>query len=227
VQRDDLPREGQERGESSRDNGGVTTVRSLALAVPLFLVVAQGAAAQEGFRVEVVPSVGYRTGATLNESASGAEYDVEPSASWGALADVSLGSPGLFVEVAWTRQESRVPYANAFGKGLNEVSFDSFLVGGHWDAAPRATVRPFLGALVGVTRIEAPGSAVTRFTAALSGGVKLMASRSFGARLEARALGVFSGGSAGGLCGPQGCTVGLSGWGTLQADLSAGVLVAF
>lgn len=165
MQRDDLPREGQERGESSRDNGGVTTVRSLALAVPLFLVVAQGAAAQEGFRVEVVPSVGYRTGATLNESASGAEYDVEPSASWGAL--------------------------------------------------------------VVVTRIEAPGSAVTRFTAALSGGVKLMASRSFGARLEARALGVFSGGSAGGLCGPQGCTVGLSGWGTLQADLSAGVLVAF
>ena len=36
-----------------------------------------------------------------------------------------------------------------------------------------------------------------------------------------------SGGSTAGLCGGSGCTIGLSGWGAFQADLAAGVLVAF
>lgn len=204
----------------------VSALRTSTLALALAL--APGAAlAQTTFHMEVGAAVGYRTGGSLTESATGAKYEIDDSSSLGAFADVQVGSPGLFVEVAWTRQESRVPYVNAFGKGQNDVSLDSLLVGGQWDAAPRATVRPFLSALVGATRIEVPGSADTRFTAALSGGVKLMASETFGARLEARALAIFSGGSASGLCGPSGCTIGMTGWGTLQADFSAGLLLGF
>jgi hypothetical protein len=193
----------------------------------LLILAAASASAQTPFRVEVAPTVGYRTGASLFDSGAGETFDVESSASWGAVADVSLGAPGLFFEVAWTRQETRVSFDDAFGPGLHDVTLDSFLAGGQWDAAPRSPIRPFLSALVGATRIEAPGSAATHFTAALGGGAKLMASDTFGVRLEARAIAVFSGGSATGLCGGSGCTIGLSGWGTLQADLSAGILIAF
>jgi hypothetical protein len=204
----------------------VSALRTSALALLLALA-PTAALAQTTFHMEVAVSAGYRTGGSLTESTSGATYDIESSSSFGAVADVQLVSPGLFVEVAWTRQESSVPAENAFGKGLNEVSLDSFLVGGQWDMAPRSAVRPFLAALVGATRIEAPGSSTTQFTATLSGGVKLMATDSFGVRLEARAIGIFSGGSASGLCGPAGCTIGMTGWGTLQADFSGGVLLGF
>ena len=205
---------------------GVRRPRLGTLAVPLFLAAAS-ASAQAPFRVELAPTVGYRTGASFFDSGAGETYDVESSTSWGAVADVSLGGPGLFLELAWTRQETRVSFDDAFGPGLHDVTLDSLLAGGQWDSAPRSPIRPFLTALVGATRIEAPGSAATHFTAALSGGVKLMASDTFGVRLEARAIAIFSGGSAAGLCGGSGCTIGLSGWGTLQADLSGGVLIAF
>ncbi len=202
----------------------MTRVRLL-LALPLLLAGA-AARAQTPTRVEVAPTVGWRSATTLDDSGNGASYDVEASTSWGAVADVAVG-PGLFFEVAWTRQESRTTFGDAFGPGLHDVTLDSFLLGGQWCSAPRATVRPFLSALVGATRLDAPGSAATRFTAALGGGVKLMASDTFGVRLEARGIAVFSGGSGSGLCGPSGCTIGLSGWGSLQADLSGGILLAF
>lgn len=67
----------------------------------------------------------------------------------------------------------------------------------------------------------------TSFTASLSGGVKLMVNRTFGVRLEARALALFSGGSLRGLCQWSDCLVGLTGWGTLQAEASVGTLFSF
>ena len=208
-----------------RDNAGVKRLRAVAFAA--LVLGCAPVCAQTALRVEVTPTVGYRTGASLVESETGESWDVEPGTCWGAVADVGLGSPGLFGEVAWTRQDTRVSFDDAFGPGLNDLTLDSFLVGGHWDTAPRSPVRPFLAALVGVTRVEAPGSAETHFTASLSAGVKLMASDTFGVRLEARGLAIFSGGSTAGLCGGSGCTIGLSGWGAFQADLAAGVLVAF
>ena len=202
------------------------TVRPLLLAVPL-LFFAHAAPAQSPPRFEVAPFVAWRSGASLSGPGAGGTYDVEPSAAWGVALDLSLGSPGLFGEAVYTRQESRVPYDDAFGPDRNDVTFDTLLVGGQWVPSPRDPIRPFLSALVGVTRIAAEGSDVTHFAGSLSGGVKLMASDSFGVRLEARALALFSGGSAAGLCGDSGCTIGLSGWGTLQADVSAGVVLAF
>ena len=141
--------------------------------------------AQAPLRVEVAASVGWRTGAALLDSGDGGTYDVEASSSWGVVADVSLGSPGLFGELAWTRQASRISFDDAFGPGRSDVTLDSFLVGGQWVSTPREPIRPFLAAHVGITRIEVPGSSVSHFTASLSGGVKLMASDAFGVRLEA------------------------------------------
>jgi hypothetical protein len=204
----------------------VRSLPALLLAAPLLLA-GPGALAQAPQRAEIAPTVGWRTGGEFRDSATGATYDLEASSSWGAVANVSLGPPGLFLEVAWTRQESRVSFDDAFGPGLHDVTLDSLLVGGQWVSSPRSPVRPFLSALVGATRMDAPGSDTTRFTAALGAGLKLMANDTFGVRLEARALAIFGGSSAAGLCGGSGCTIGFTGWGSLQADLAAGAILAF
>ena len=110
-------------------------MKRVLLALPLLLLPAAGRA--QDFRVEVAPTVGWRSAATLDDSGSGASYDVEAATSWGAVADVSVGR-GLYFEVAWTRQESRTSLDDAFGPGLHDVTLDSFLLGGQWCPAPRA-----------------------------------------------------------------------------------------
>lgn len=203
--------------------------RSVLVVLPFLcaLLAAPASLAQQTFYVEVSPFVGWRSGGSLAESTTGGVYSIEGSSSYGAVADVSLGSPGLFAEIAWTRQETRVSYRDAFGPGLDALTLDTFLVGGQWDAAPRALFRPFLSAGVGVTRLEAPGSAATVFTGALSGGVKVMPLANFGIRLEARGLALFGGGRTDAFCNPSGCTVGFTGGGIFQGEVTAGLVVAF
>lgn len=191
----------------------------------MLLLTSGTALAQAQPRLELAPMVGARVGGSVEDPATGATYDLDSSGAWGLVADVALGSPGLFFEAVYTRQSTELSPGDGFGPG--DVTLDTLLVGGQWVSSPRAPVRPFLSALVGATRMGSPAGSATHFTAALSGGVKLMASDSFGLRLEARALAIFAGGAAAGLCGDSGCAVGLAGWGTLQADLAAGVVLAF
>lgn len=197
------------------------------LLLALLTLSAVPAFAQDPLRIQITPQVGYRTGGSLTESANGAQYTLDASTSWGAVADVALGGKGRYVELAWLRQETKVPYANAFGPGQSELTLDTFLVGGHWDTAPDSLFRPFLSGLVGLTRLDAAGSGTTRFTASLSGGVKVMPVENFGLRFEARGLYIVGGGGSSAFCGPSGCTIGFSSSGMLQGDFSAGVVIAF
>ncbi len=198
-----------------------------ALALLGLLLAAAPAAAQEPMRIQITPDIGYRTGGSLTESANGAQYTINSSASWGAVADVALGGKGRYVELAWLRQETKASFPNAFGPGQSDLTLDTFLVGGHWDAAPESLFRPFLSGLVGITTFDAAGSSATRFTASLSGGVKVMPLENFGLRFEARALYIVGGGGSSAFCGSSGCTIGFSSTGELQGDFSAGLVVAF
>jgi len=199
----------------------------LALGILLSPVCGHVAMAGDGFRVEIAPMIGCRVGGGFYDSHTGVVYDVEPSLAYGVIADISLDHPEAFLEIVWSRHQPQLDSSRASGSAPDEVTFDTFLFGGQWDAAPEAKVRPFLAGLVGVTVLQAGGNSTSRFAAALSGGVKLMPSKNFGARLEARALGVFAGGSTAGLCGASGCTILISGWGLLLFDVSGGLIVAF
>ncbi len=205
----------------------MTRALSPAPAALLFLVLLADAANAQETRVEITPFVGYRTGGGVTDSATGAKYSLGASASWGAVADVSFGGPGRWVELLWTRQETTVPNADAFGPSQSSLTLDTFLVGGRWETAPNSTLSPFLAGLVGLTRLDAAGSGTSRFTASLSGGVKVMPLPNFGLRLEARALAIFATGGSSAFCGMSGCTVGFTGWGELQGEFSAGLVVAF
>jgi hypothetical protein len=200
------------------------------LVLSALLLAAVPANAQDGVG-ELTPIIGLRTGGRLTNVDTGETYAIEPSWSWGVVAGISLGSPNLIVEATYMQQLTRASSDVAFGGGLgglHDMRIQTALAGVQWDFSPKARVRPLVSAAVGATSLEAQGGGqTTSFTASLTGGVKLMMTRSFGARLEARTLALFSGGSLKGLCQFSECNVGLTGWGTLQVDLSIGALFSF
>ena len=147
------------------------------------------------------------------------------------MAGISLGPKNFIVEATYLQQLTRASSDVTFGGGLgglHDMRNQTVLGGVQWDFSPEARVRPLISAGLGATSLEAQGGGkTTSFTASLSGGVKLMATRTFGARFDLRALALFSGGSLKGLCQFSECRVGLTGWGTLQVDLSVGTLFSF
>lgn len=205
----------------------------LRLIVPLALILAATAPAnaQPAGIGEMTPFLGLRAGGSLTNVETGEKVSIEPSWSWGFVAGLSLGSPNLILEATYMQQLTRASSNDAFGGGLgglHDMRIQTALAGVQWDFSPRATVRPMVSAGLGASSLEAQGGGrVTSFTASLSGGVKVMAARSFGARFELRALALFSGGSLKGLCQFSECEVGLTGWGTLQLDLSLGTFFSF
>ncbi len=227
-----LPRDLAGRGPVRRDAedraGENPPVRWLLLLSWVALAVAGPASAQPAGVAELTPFLGLRAAGSLTNVDSGETTSIDPSWSWGVAAGISLGSPNLIVEATYLQQLTRASSDDAFGGGLHNMRIQTILGGVQWDFAPLARVRPLVSAAIGASSLEAQGGGkVTSFTASLSGGVKVMATRSFGARLELRALGLFSGGSLKGLCQWSDCEVGLTGWGTLQLDLSVGTMFSF
>lgn len=205
-------------------------MRRLVVLSVLILGAAAPAYAQDGV-AELTPIIGIRAGGVLTDADTGETYSIEPSWSWGVVAGIALGPPNLILEATYLQQLTRASDDETFGGGLgglHDMRIQTALAGLQWDFSPKARVRPLISAAVGATSLEAQGGGqTTSFTAALSGGVKLMATRNFGARFELRALALFSGGSLKGLCEFSECRVGLTAWGTLQVDLSVGTLFSF
>jgi len=206
-------------------------MRRLIVLSALMLAAMAPASAQDAGVGELTPLIGFRAGGGLDNADTGETYAIEPSLYWGFVAGISLGRPNLIVEATYMQQLTRASTENPFAGGegnLHDMRLQTILAGVQWDFSPKARVRPLVSAAVGATSLEAQGGGqTTAFTASLSGGVKLMATRSFGARVQLRALALFSGGSLRGLCQWSDCSVGLTGWGTLQADVSVGTLFSF
>ena len=206
-------------------------MRRLLVLLGLMLAAVTPASAQDANIGELTPMIGFRAGGNLHNAGNGETYAIEPSWSWGFVAGMSLGRPNLIVEATYLQQLTRASTENPFAGGegnLHDMRLQTVLAGVQWDFSPEARVRPLVSAAIGATSLEAQGGGqTTSFTASLSGGVKLMATRNFGARLQLRALALFAGGSLKGLCQWSDCAVGLTGWGTLQADVSVGTLFSF
>jgi hypothetical protein len=206
-------------------------MRRLVVLAALTLAVVAPANAQDPDIGELTPVIGLRFGGSIGNARTGETFAIEPSWSWGVVAGIAPGRRNLVVEATYLQQLTRTSAENAFEGGdgnLHDMRLQTVLAGVQWDFSPEARVRPFASAGIGATSLEAQGGGLsTSFTASLSGGVKLMATRGFGARLELRALALFAGGSLKGLCEFSSCAVGLRGWGTLQANLSAGAFFPF
>ena len=156
-------------------------------------------------------------------------YDPGGGVSFGALVDVTYGPPrdGLKFEALFSHERSWIEVRPSFLDPPTrlDVTVDHLMVGGvqELDTAPG---RAFIGALFGLSRYAAPDEVDIRFTIGLSAGAKFFANRRIGLRIDARGYMTIVSLSGTAVCS-GGCVVAFNINPAFQADLTAGLIIAF
>jgi hypothetical protein len=198
---------------------------TLALVAAAFLAGAPAGAQS----LEVAPFGGYRFGGDLFEVYTGRPLDVDGAASYGVMLDLFVG-PGVSLSFLYSRQETRVRLSDPWtGASASTPLFvEHWHAGGNFEVDASRRVRPFLSGSVGLTRYGRPQDAEIRFSAAGGGGVKLMASRHVGVRLDGRIYAVFVDGRLGPtVCGGGACLIDVDVVVVWQTEFTAGLVIAF
>jgi hypothetical protein len=188
-----------------------------------------GAQPSHAQAIEVAPFIGYRFGGGFFERVTGQPVDLDGAGALGAVVDVRVAD-GLFVEGLFTHQGAQVTVPG--GPFVSPASWR--ITVNHWQAGAlqefghRPRVRPFATGLLGLTHYAGGGDDEVRFSVSGGGGVKLMPTRRVGVRLDGRVFATFAYVDAQVLgCGPGLCLAGLTADVVWQAELSAGLVVAF
>jgi hypothetical protein len=198
--------------------------------VVVVLVAGQGVCAAQ--RVEVVPFGGYRIGGS---GAAGSPYapvvyDANGGPSFGIIVDAPFGAPsdGLKFEALFSHERSSIDVGtlSAFDPPARvDVSVDHLMLGGiqELDDTPG---RAFIGGLFGLSRFASANEVDVRFTVGFSGGAKFFANRHVGLRIDARGYLTIVSLSGAGVCS-GGCVVAFTVNPAFQADVTAGLILAF
>jgi len=200
-----------------------------ALVVALLVTAAATCEAQ---RLEVVPFGGYRLGSSgaAGSASTPVVYDANGGASFGVLVDAPYGPPrdGLKFEALFSRERSWIKVQP--GSPLDhpvrvDVSVDHLMVGGvqELDETPG---RAFIGGLFGLSRFAAPDEVDVRFTIGVTAGAKFFAGRHVGLRIDARGYMTIVSLSGTAVCA-GGCVAAFTINPAFQADLTAGIILAF
>ena len=196
------------------------------------MLLAATAATASAQNIEVVPFGGYRVGgsAAAGSIIKPVVYDPGGGVSFGALVDVTYGPPkeGLKFEALFSHERSwiEVDSMSLFDTPERvDVTIDHLMVGGiqELDTAPG---RAFIGGLVGFSRFATPDEIDIRFTVGISAGAKFFAGRHVGLRIDARGYMTIISLNGVAACS-GGCAVAFTVNPAFQADLTAGLIIAF
>lgn len=183
--------------------------------------------------VELTPFYGYRLGGEVQEFTTGTSFDLQDAETYGLIFDKKI-APARFLELLWSHQETVVD-ATRIGSRRFGADIDYFHLG-VMNERDSGQTRPFVATGAGVTYLSPDENGLasdTRFSVNLGGGVRAMlgAEQRIGLRLEGRVYGTFvnsngavwcSGGGGGG-----GCAFAFNGNVLWQAEVNAGVVLAF
>ena len=202
------------------------SLRHLAWLVILLVCASPHAALAQTF--EVAPLAGYRFGNDLFELAANRSVDTDGAPAVGVAVNVAMWN-GLSFEGMVTRQRASVSgRTDAFAPPAHiAVVIDQYFAGGRQDFGT-GRARPFLTGLLGLTRYAADGDNEIRFAISGGGGVHLAVQRHLGVRLDSRVFSTFVDvDTHGGVCGGQGCLVGLHVNVAWQIEFTAGLVAMF
>jgi hypothetical protein len=180
--------------------------------------------------VEVTPFVGYRFGGDFFERITGQPVDLDGARTIGAVVDVRFRRDGLFAEALFTRQEARLTFPDGSFAAPTDwrITVDHWQGGGLQEFGTNQRARPFLTGLLGLTHYAAEGDNEIRFTVGAGGGVKLMPVRRVGVRLDGRVFATFADVEGRVIaCSPGVCLLAVDANIVWQAELSAGLVLAF
>ena len=202
-----------------------------ALVLTLLVAAVQTCGAQS---VEVVPFGGYRLGgsAAAGSAAKPVVYDANGGVSFGVIVDTTYGPPkeGLKFEALFSRERSWIKVqqgTSPFDPATRvNITVDHYMLGGvqELDETPG---RAFIGGLFGLSRFAAPDEVDVRFTIGFSGGAKFFANKHVGLRIDARGYMTIVSLSSGAAACSGGCVVAFSINPAFQADVTAGLILAF
>jgi len=162
----------------------------LVVVTAVALVAAAPVAAQ---KIEITPFVGYQFGGELDEIGDETTtLDLEQSATWGLILDFSITDLDQ-VEIYYSSQGTDLDRGVQPAIG---VTIDSFQIGAIHQYAPRKPINPYIGLTLGATRFDIGGDSDTRFSGAVSGGVKMIVSDHLGFRFDGRIFGISTGSGA-------------------------------
>jgi opacity protein-like surface antigen len=190
---------------------------------PLLLLLATSASAQDN---EVALLLGYTTSGDIDMKAVGIQdLQIAGSFTWG-LAATHFFSRRWGAEVAWTRQDSALAIGTADGQAdLFDVDVNVL----HANVVYRfgsedARILPFALAGVGATFLSAPDlDGETKFSWAVGGGARWLASERMGFRAQARYVHTHLNDSSSDFCDPFGFCQGSLG----QFELMGGLVFRF
>lgn len=159
----------------------------LAIVMSISLVAAAPAEAQW---IEITPFVGYQFGGEL--TVIGDEIDtlkLDQGTSWGLMADFGVTALDQ-VEIYYSSQNTNL---NGGTGSSPSVTVDHFQIGAIHNYAPNRPVNPYIGLTLGGSRFEVAGGSDTRFSGAVTGGVKMVVSDHLGFRFDGRFFGISTG----------------------------------
>lgn len=213
--------------------GRIRRVFGVSVPVPGILIAAAlvlTAAAAEAQTVEITPFGGYRFGGSIGEVTAGPVVDDDGGPSFGVVVDVVFGSltDGLKVEGVFSHEEAELKVRTGLfdPPAYVRAQVDQLLIGGSRDLTD-GRARPFLSGLLGLTRYAVPGDTEVRFAVGVGTGLKVYATRHIGLRLDARGYMTIVNLGGAGVCGGYGCAIRFDVSPAFQADLTAGLLIAF
>ena len=179
-------------------------------------------------QVEITPLVGYQFGGKITVQRG--SLNIKDDLNYGVILNITV-RPNTQVELSYSRQDTRVEFRGVGFENVNiDASVEYWQIGGLVEY-PKDRVRPFGVFTLGATHFnpKATGvSSVWRFSGTIGGGVKVFLSSNIGLRLQGRLLLPYMTGGSSIFCGlPGGCYVTLGGTVLIQADVTAGLILAF
>jgi len=194
----------------------------------LLLVSALAAAAAPAQSVQLAPFAGYQFGGSFRSDVVEGRFSLKSALDYGGTIDLAI-SKGWRVELLYSRQETEIDAPPVFGSGF-DLTVERYMVGVVEEKTPEARTRFFGAALAGVTRFV-PGLSGfdrdSRFTLGIALGFKTFMSDNLGLRFEGRGYYTFVEAEGGAWCAAGTCLFAFGGSGLWQADVSAGLILAF
>lgn len=187
------------------------------------------AAEPPGTSFQMTPMVGYRSGGSFEDEASGADLDLDSGSSYGLVINVDHDANTQW-EFLYSHQDSELQLPQPFlGRRQFGLDVDYFSVGGTylW-RNPR--VQPFIGAGIGVTYMSPEDSRLdseTRLMLQFAAGYRFVLAKNVGLRLEARGYGTAVDSDTAFFCGDGACIVRVDSSGFSQLEFNAGLSLGF